>query len=832
MSLLLPALSASTQKLDEKYKKLFKNKKIETAKGQLMTLHKMDGKIFVEFPVKLLGRDMLLGATISSLSQPDVLVVGMKHDAPLHIRFARQDSAIVVKQVNNSVYKAEGLDENINKAIALNYQDPNLQSFRIMTYTPDSTAIVFDATSLLASPNSLVKVLPSFLKYMRVSMIPQNQLSHIVQLKSFDNNASVKNDFYYTVKSRHYEGRAKVGVTYSLLLLPKTPMTERIVDTRVGIFSSSKRSFDQERDCSRWVSLAHRWRIEPRDVPTFMAGGLSEPTKKITFYLDDTFPANWRSAIKSGVLRWNAAFQRLGFKNVVEILDFPKDDPSFDPDNLNYSCIRFVPNATQNAMGPSWVDPRSGEIINASVLVYNNLEKLLYTWRFLQTSAVDPKMQCERLPQDYFEEALSYAMAHEVGHTLGLMHNMGASHSFPTDSLRSPEFCAKYGTTPSIMDYARFNYVAQAGDNVQDLCPPFLGAYDYHAIEWNYRYFPKLEKQVAEQTKRLEKMVDERYKNPLYRYYPADWIGCDPRSATEDIGSDPLKSSDYGLKNLDFTLQHLGDWIRHDEDSRKKKELYSAVTSQYYRLFNHVMNVVGGIYLSDSKESASVARYSVVPKARQQEAMLWALNRIKSLSSAGNKTLEEQGFIASHPFDLLADALLRSLYERRAFVIIASSLDPQAYSLEDYFSDIYASSFEKMKSGEALTKVERLMQNAFLKRANLYLKEGSRVSPFVLQSLKQEAMHSCFDLALPELATKETLPQKQSPISFGNPVGTVTPNYALAYQNDESALYLLAYMNRLEKDLPRAIQMAQQETDKAHYEMLLFQVKKLLKQAK
>jgi len=708
-------------KKETPYEKFFKGKKCETVKG-LIILHKMDNKIYFELPLSLLGKDMLIGSTVTEITNNGFANVGEKPHEPMHVMFTRTDSTINLRQVT-CAYMSK--DRNLQERIKTSMMPAIIENLAIKAYSPDSTAVVIDMTNFLLSDNEQLNPFSAYAPVTWSGAWIEKEFkrnnSQIAKIKAFDDNVSVQSSLTYSVSLRDkrsyywYKEPFTAVMTRTFLLLPEEPMRPRLADPRINIFWQGYSEFSNEGNGMKPLYYANRWRLEPKDEAAYRRGELVEPKKPIVFYIDNAFPEMWKPYMKYAVEVWQKAFENIGFKNAIIAKDFPTDDPEFDPDNLKYSCIRYSPSSVANAMGPSWTDPRTGEIINASGYVYHNVIKLVQDWRFLHTAAVDSDVRKVVLDDEIIGDCIRYVVSHEVGHCLALMHNMSASAAIPVDSLRSPSFTQKYGTTYSIMDYARNNYVAQPGDKEKGvrLTPPELGLYDMFSISWLYR--PLLDAKTPEdEVPTLSKWISEKSGNLAYRYGKQQFrTRLDPSSVEEDLGDDAMKAGVYGIKNLKIILANLNGWVgKDDPDYRFRLNMYNEVIYQYFRYLNNVLMNIGGIYMNERYDGDVLPSYTVVPRKDQRRAVKFLLDQMKDMDWLDAKEMQEgyplRGNIASYLQDEIFFAMIKQI--GNVMICASKSLGEDVYTAEDYMKDIYDYVWAPTQQGKTLTSIEKLMQ--------------------------------------------------------------------------------------------------------------------------
>lgn len=838
-----------------KYDELFKNKAHVVAKGGFMTLHKVDGKLFFEMPLKYMGREFLLASTVTSATDNSICVVGYKPRTPRHIKFTLLDSMVCLRNVNSKMTYDKG-QAGLEEAMEKNFGDPIVESYRVLAYTPDSSAVVFDMTDMFTKDeSSLSPIMPNSGGILSHSASLNKEGSMLTEIKAFEDNVSIKSVLSYLVTTKAMgmltvkkDDPLTTRVTRTLLLLPENKMRPRITDSRLGIFLGNKVYVSMEEDGIQKYSVANRWRLEPKDMDAWKQGKLVEPVKPIVYYLDNTFPESWKEPLREGILRWNTAFEKIGFKNVVQVRDFPLDDPEFDPDNLKYSCVRYIPSTTANAMGPSWVDPSTGEIINASVLIYNDVIRLINGWRFVQTAQVDPRVRAKKMPDDVVKESLAYVIAHEVGHTLGLMHNMAASAAYPVDSLRSASFTQTYGTTPSIMDYARYNYVAQPGDKGVRLTPPDLGGYDEFVIKWLYTPLPEVEDAMAE-VPILEKWLDEKAGDPRYRYGRQQvYARFDPSAIEEDLGDDPVKAGDYGIQNLKYIMSHLNEWLGDDPDGQHRQAMYQAIGNQYYRYLKNVMYNVGGIYLTEVKDGTPGKRFVAVPREVQKNSLKWVIRELKTQNWLTDKELTDKFALGVSLAPTVRYAAAKNVAELYKNVVLSAHVSRDPYTVKEFFDDLYHEVWASTLNNRKLSESEKILQRVivevssegmegkkkglpFLTDEALYLHSGDAFAPSVDEinayGLDETGMVSRY---LDEFREIEQVYGRGFVAAhlenIGNGYGWQRKVTTTAI--DDSKVYLQDMLVRVKQLLEGKLSTADKDT-KAHYRALILQIEKALK---
>ena len=845
-----PALEKTEVKMPTPYEMLFKGKKTRTVKSNFITIHKIEDKVYFEFPFKYLNREMIISSVPSQASNNVVCSIGLRETR--HIKFTREDTLICLRKVNSSL-ASDPREKNIGIAVRENTLDPVVESYRIQAYNPDSTAAVIDVTGLFLRENEFLPLFPSDVDGLSVSARYNSKTeSFLTEMKSFDDNLTIKTMMSFEVSLKYllfpvYQNNVSVEATRSLLLLPEEKMRPRIADTRVGIFLNAKDYLSTSEDQIRRYYLANRWRVEPKDEKAYRKGALVEPKKPIVFYMDDAFPELWKKAIRQGTLRWNKAFEKIGFKNVLQVREYPKDDPSFDPDNLKYSCIRYIPSATENAMGMSYVDPSTGEIIAATVLVYNDVVKIINNWRFIQTAQLDPSVRSKKMPDDILEESIAYVVAHEVGHTLGFMHNMSASAAYPVDSLRSAKFTKKYGTTPSIMDYARFNYVAQPGDKGVRLTPPDLGVYDYFLVKWSYQCFPNVA-DMWEEAEELEKIVDEKAGDPIYRYGRQQlYSRYDPSALEEDLGDDPMKAGMYGIKNLQYILQHMDEWIKKDYDGSHKQDLYSELVNQYYRYIRNVVYNIGGIYLTAVKEGTPGEPYRSVSREVQKASFAWLMNEFRTCDWLDNQELKDKfpiGVRGSHVIRNRVAKLLKDLY-KGILVSAYMSKEENPYTVSEFFEDYYQEVFAPTIADRELSDADKMLQTITVdmmvstfvgEKKDKGLLNLVSFNAAYAPSLEDRLAYRLDESGVLQLYEKQLRAREMeqgymvlnaNPLrQFGQGYGWQQEVSVAAIDNSQTDIFAMAMKT---KELLESKISSAQGATKAHYQTLLYKLQRMLK---
>lgn len=687
----------------------------------LFKVHSIDDKFYYEIPDSLLDREMLMVTRIAKTAS-GIGFGGEKQNEQV-LRWQKKDKKIVLRVVSHAIVAADSLP--IHEAVVNSNFEPVLQTFPIQAIGKDSTSTVIDVTDLFDKDVKALGLPDYRRKQYKVTRLESDK-SFIESVKSYPQNIETRHVKTYAAgdpPSNSSTGTISVEINNSMILLPEVPMKKRFYDERVGWFTAGQVDYGLDNQKSETVRFLRRWRLEVKDqdIEKFKRGELVEPKKQIVYYIDPATPMKWRKYLKEGVNDWNVAFEQAGFKNAIIAKDPPtkEEDPEWSPEDARYSVIRYFASPIQNAYGPHVADPRSGEILESDIGWYHNVMSLLQGWYFVQTAAINPEAQMVGFKDEVMGELVKFVSSHEVGHTLGLPHNMGSSSAYKVDDLRNAEFTKKYGTAPSIMDYARFNYVAQPEDKGVALMPN-IGVYDKHAIKWGYR--PILDAKTAKDEKEtLDQWILDHADDPMYRFGQQN--GIDPSAQTEDLGDDAIKASDYGIKNLKRIVPNLIKWTTKEGETYDDLEtMYGHVVSQFNRYMGHVTTNIGGVYKFSKTADQEGDVFVNVDKEHQKNCLTFLNEQLFETP----EWLIDKDIIARTEFNGVTERI-RGIQERTLNNILELTrmmrmIDNEtlngsnAYTLMSMMTDLRNGIWSELSRGRAIDAYRRNLQRAHVER--------------------------------------------------------------------------------------------------------------------
>ncbi len=704
----------------------------------MFNVYETDGKHYFEIPYKMMGRDILTVTRISK-SGAGFRTGGSGYAGDdinqTVIRFeAGPNDNVFIKSINmleKSVDSTGGMYWNVENS---NLQ-PIAAAFDIKAYAKDSaTGVIIDMTEFLAGDNDIFFFDSRAKRGFGLSS-QQKDRSYTLGVKTFAGNIEIRTVKTYT-RSAPSNGPggppgsgepATIELNTSLVLLPEKPLQPRLFDDRVGYFTSQAiTDFDRNPQGVETIRYIKRFRLEPKpeDMERYKRGEMVEPIKPIVYYIDPTTPKKWVPYLILGVNDWSIAFEKAGFKNAIIAKEAPtkEQDSTWSLEDGSHNAIVYKPSPIANASGPSIIDPRSGEIMETHINWYHNVMSLLRNWYMVQTAAVDPSSRKMVFEDELMGQLIRFVSSHEVGHTLGLRHNFGSSSSVPVEKLRDKAFVEANGHTPSIMDYARFNYVAQPEDNIgQSGLFPRIGDYDKWAIEWGYRLFPDYKTPEAELAM-LNTWIINNLKNERLHWGDGESNRDDPRNQTEDLGDNSMKASTYGLKNLQRILPKLPEYTKtENEDFGGLSEMYNQIMGQFGRYIGHVSNNIGGIERTPKRQEQAGPVYQFTGKARQKEAMDWLqTNVFKTPTWVFQKNVYE--LTTAEPLPTVGGLQNRALGSLISASTVNNLLKAEtemgksAYTVTEMMDDLRNGIFSELKTKAPIDVYRRQLQKSFAER--------------------------------------------------------------------------------------------------------------------
>lgn len=712
------------------------NDKAVSQKG-LISVHKVEDKWYFELEDTLLNRELM---SVTRYKQTpagggkyggeevnrQVIQFEMHHENKIFMRsityfaLSNDSTSPIFKSVDNS--NAAPIVGSF-EIKAVHQKDHNKSYLIDVTSIFEGDELIFSLSSIEKQRFNLTSIDKDKSYIERISTYPINTEIHTVKtfkvkppVVSFSPTPSFGTYF----PAGRDAGVVTIQLNTSIVLLPKTPMRKRYFDARVGYFANQHVLFSEDSQNAKSDVFAVRWRLEPKskeDAVKQAMGELIEPKKPIVYYIDPATPNKWKKYLKAGVDDWNKAFEEAGWKNAIRGEYWPEDDSTMSLEDARFSLIRYFASDIQNAYGPNVHDPRSGEIIESHIGWYHNVMRLLRNWYLVQTAATDSRARNIHFEDNLMGELIRFVAAHEVGHTLGLRHNFGASSATPVEKLRDKEFVNKFGHTSSIMDYARFNYVAQPEDSITDLFPR-VNDYDIWAIKWGYSYFNEA-KSSFDEKEILNKWTNDAYKNPRLRF-GTEISPYDPRYQNEDLGDNAMIASKYGIENLKRILPNLLEWSYSEGDAYVElNELYSNVINQYKRYMGHVVKNIGGIYDTPVTYDMNQDEFEVVPKEHQKEALKFLKEELFKTPnwiipiSILNKIKPESG---TQSISAIQASILKSLLsgDRLVRLIETGSMNPENYQLSEFMLDLHSEMTGEIKIGKNIELNRRNLQKIYV----------------------------------------------------------------------------------------------------------------------